>query len=198
MPSSPKNKPRREKDNYSTPIWVIETLLNDFPLMTGETASGCKRLKIVEPCSGAGNISSTIKRFYPDCELVQYEIRPEEERGLSEFGSIQIGDFLSVCEPDDDVDFVITNPPFTYSQEFIEKCLIDYPMAQLIFLMPLSFLGSDKRHDFWIEAPLTGLKVLSDRPSFTEDGKTDSSVYAWYFFRTRLMTPINFLSKLIK
>lgn len=191
MPSAPKQAPRREADFYATPSWVTKSLLKSYTLVLPA--------KIVECCAGDGAISNEIIKEYgllPDyIDLIQYELRPEEERNLSEFGEVNIGDFLEVNVIDKDVNYVITNPPFSLAQEFIEHCLYLYPNAELIFLLPLSFLGSNKRHNFWKSVPLNGIKILSHRPSFTNDGKTDSSVYGWYFFRSKLDKPIDFLGK---
>lgn len=51
--------------------------------------------------------------------------------------------------------------------------------GKLIFLLRTAFLESKSRHDFWQENPLSGLYVLSKRPSFI-NGKTDATSYSWF------------------
>ena len=48
------------------------------------------------------------------------------------------------------------------------------------FLLRLGFLASVQRAEFWKQNPPTRVIVLSKRPSFTGDGKTDRSEYAFF------------------
>lgn len=51
--------------------------------------------------------------------------------------------------------------------------------GKLIFLLRTAFLESKSRYDFWQENPLSGLYVMSKRPSFTGNG-TDATSYSWF------------------
>ena len=153
---------------------MTRVLLDDYPLIT-------KPLSILEPCAGSGAISRQIKRYYPDAFLYQYEIRLEEEFSLKNFGDVRIGDFLQTNLSH--YAHVITNPPFSLAKEFLEHCFDQLPGAEIIMLLPLSILGSDERHEFWKINPPDTLWILSDRPSFINN-KTDSSVYAWFGWKT--------------
>jgi len=172
MPSSPKHVVRRDKDFYATPYWCTRILLDKYKFFQ------IGNIKVVEPCAGNGAISRQIKSYYPDSELIQYEIRPEEKLALEEFGEVYISNFLNVRTVDASVTHVITNPPFSLAREFIEHSMMLYPHAKIIMLLPLGFYGSAERHDFWEKNKPSTQWVLSDRPSFI-GGKTDSSVYAW-------------------
>ena len=171
MPSTTKTI-RREADFYETPEWCTRALMESLEIDIALSH------KIVEPCAGNGAISRVIKEYVPKCTLVQYELNKNKK--LEQYGDVTFGDFLKNVRKDRDVNYVITNPPFTYSQEFIDACRTNYPNAEIIMLLPFSFLGSAKRHDWWKKNTPNMFSVLSDRPSFTDDGKTDSSVYAWY------------------
>lgn len=170
MPSAPKKNKRRDADFYETPEWCTRAMLDYLEI--SPTA------RIIEPCAGHGAISRVIKEYFPQCTLVQYELRPNKK--LQQHGRVTFGNFLKKVRFDATADFVITNPPFTYSQEFITTCRENYPNAEIIKLLPFSFLGSAKRHEWWKKNTPNMFSVLSDRPSFTNDGHTDSSVYAWY------------------
>ena len=77
-------------------------------------------------------------------------------------------------------DVIIGNPPYTYAREFIEKCLsLLSDNGKLIFLLRTAFLESKSRYQFWQDNPLSGLYVLSKRPSFTGKG-TDATSYSWF------------------
>jgi len=49
-------------------------------------------------------------------------------------------------------------------------------------LLRLNFLASRKRHGWWNLHRPSALFVLSQRPSFTEDGQTDATDYAWFYW----------------
>ena len=188
MPSATKTK-RREADFYETPEWCTRALLDSYPIDPKST--------IVECCAGHGAISRVLKEYYPQCNLIQYELNKNKK--LKKYGHVIWGDFLENCVYSEEVNYVITNPPFTLSLEFITKCRENYPNAEIIMLLPFSFLGSAKRHDWWLENIPNKFSVLSDRPSFTNNSKTDSSTYSWIhwfnMYRNNIQLPMSFLSR---
>jgi hypothetical protein len=185
MPAAPKKNKRRDADFYETPTWCTEALFTHLDIPRDAV--------VVEPCAGFGAISSVIKEHNPDCKLIQQELIqfrqrnvglgrwiPIENTKLQQYGDVTFGDFLLDLNVDTTVEYVITNPPFSLAQEFVFTCRKKYPNAEIIMLLPFSFLGSAKRYRWWTQNPPNKFSILSDRPSFTNDGKTDSSVYAWY------------------
>jgi hypothetical protein len=52
-------------------------------------------------------------------------------------------------------------------------------------LLRLNFLGAQRRRDWWKAHEPAALFVLSARPSFTQDGKTDATDYAWFAWTNR-------------
>lgn len=75
---------------------------------------------------------------------------------------------------------IITNPPYSLAQQFVEKSFeLAGKDTDIIMLLRLAFLESKKRRDFWQRHPVSGLYVLSERPSFT-GSRTDSAAYAWF------------------
>ena len=137
-------------DFYATPPWCYENLDIDWNIF--ETAH--------EPCRGDGRIQFFL----------------EEECALPcTYSEILEGkDFFEWTEG---TDLILTNPPFSIAQEFIDHA-ITYSNT-CIMLLRINFLGSIKRYSWWKEAPPTALHVLSKRPSFTGKG-TDATEYAWY------------------
>lgn len=143
-------KERRAYDRYETPKWAVEALLKVVPIQAGKT--------YLEPCKASGRI---------------YDFLPLG----SAWGEIREGvDYLKTEYPHKD--FVITNPPYSLAQEFVTKSLGEADVV--IMLLRIGFLESMKRREWWIENRLSSLLILSQRPSFTDDGNTDGSGYAWY------------------
>lgn len=85
-------------------------------------------------------------------------------------------------------DTVITNPPYSLSQQFILKAK-QVARKKIVFLLPLSYLHGKKRFDdIWQDKifPLARIYVFTRYPLLGEklrkDGKTNTGmmVYAWY------------------
>lgn len=168
---------RSPYDFYPTPTEVIDKLFDNYYL------EGVHNETILEPCAGDGAIVATIRNRYPQSTIFAIEIDDSHGSKLETSGAtkITIADYLKIADKTfPAIDWIITNPPFSLAQEFIEKSL---KIAQkgVIMLLRLNFLGSQKRHDFWVKNPPSKIMVLSKRPSFTGHG-TDSQEYAWFIW----------------
>jgi len=62
------------------------------------------------------------------------------------------------------VDLILTNPPFSLAQEFIEKAISE--SDTVCMLQRVNYLGSKARKEFWNRNPPTHMFVLSSRPKF--------------------------------
>lgn len=165
---------RIESDAYFTPVPVVTKFLKAYDLNMND-------LNIFEPSSGSGNICKAIRELYPTAHIVANELRAEENDALSKYAdSIHNLDFLKMNGQGLKFDVVISNPPFTYAKEFLEKCFEIFDKNTIIImLLRTAFLESKSRYNFWQKHPVNGLYVLSQRPSF--DGKgTDSCSYSWF------------------
>lgn len=141
---------RKEYDVYETPEWAVKCLFDLIPIRKGWT--------YMEPCRASG-------RFYNELPIG------------SAWGEIREGvDYLNTSY--ERVDCIITNPPYSLAQEFVEKAHNDADVV--IMLLRMGFLESMRREEFWKKYPLDNLITLSKRPSFTEDGKTDGAGYAFF------------------
>lgn len=87
-------------------------------------------------------------------------------------------DFLK-DKPKFHYDFIITNPPYKYKNEFLERCYnLKKPFA---LLLPLTSLGSVKRFELFAKHGVS-LIVLNRRIDFT--GKKNNWFYvAWFIWK---------------
>ena len=140
-------------DFYATPEAAFRPLLPYLARLGG---------KIWEPACG-------------DSRLVKWM----QEFGFDAAGSdLNAGyDFL---KDGDRHETILTNPPFSLAMEFCDHARQHAP--NVFMLLRLNFLASRKRRDWWRRNPPAALFVLSERPSFTEDGQTDATDYAWFFW----------------
>lgn len=111
---------RPEGDFYETPkslVWVAEEVIRaEFPISA----------RILEPCYGNGAISDELKKF--GYEVVENDLY---------HGGV---DYLNVVFNEE---FVITNPPFSMWDEFVEKAKRE--CSKVMVIGRLNYLGTDSR-----------------------------------------------------
>lgn len=177
MSATNRGSKRVEADFYPTPISVIHNFLDNHPLQDGA---------ILEPCAGNGYFVKAIRDKGYENKIIVNELREEEDDNLKSVGADTIyhENFLEYIPKNDNVKTIITNPPYSLAQEFVEKCMELYPESEIIMLLRLAFLESKKRYDFWQRNPVSKLYILSQRPSFTGKG-TDATAYAWFVWNNK-------------
>lgn len=167
---------RNAYDFYSTPENVVHNFLDHYELPQG---------KILEPSVGNGSIVKAIRQRERESNrhIIGIEIRQEEEIGLKQIcDEVYIDNFLT-WKSNSTYDVIIGNPPYSLAKEFIEKCFeISNENTTIIMLLRTAFLESKKRYDFWQRNPVNGLYVLSQRPSFLGNGKSDATSYSWFIW----------------
>lgn len=173
--SNPDNG-RVENDYYATPFMATEAILKHIDL--GKDT-------ILEPSAGEGHIVKVLKDHYPNNRITMNDIAFRESRfGYDIMGGV---DFLTFS-PDRKWDTVITNPPFKYAQEFVEKAL-SIANHYVIMFIKIQFLEGMKRRKLFDEHPPKYVYVFSKRVNTlwngeetTADGKPLSTVmcFAWF------------------
>lgn len=139
---------------------------------------------ILEPCCGEGHISKILEEN--GFNVLSYDII---DRGYGD----GIKDFFSneiVYDRD-----IITNPPYSKSLEFAEKCLQSVKDGRKVALfLKIQFLETQKRREFFKKYPLKFVYVSSNRIGCAKNGKFDkiddngdpiigSAVcYAWFIW----------------
>lgn len=171
MSATGRGATRAPLDFYGTPEWCVRRYLD----------KRCMALpgnRWLEPSAGNGAIIRAVNAWYAVQALdpvnwVAVDICPLAP-GIAQ------ADFLA---PDvttaNKFDLCIGNPPYSLAMEFIEKGLT--VAHEVAFLLRLNFLETDKRAEFFHTHPCD-VHVLPNRPSFTTDGHTDATAYAWFEF----------------
>jgi len=158
------NGKRRKSDFYETPYSITNHLLNneDFDYT----------LSVCEPACGNNAITRILKTRWDDDLVTHYDIEKN---------------FL---HDDKQYDYIITNPPFSISFEFIQHAKL-LTKKKFAMLLPLSYLHGKKRYDSIYTDMTYGLKtvyVFTRYPMLGDelrpDGKynTGMMVYAWFIF----------------
>lgn len=179
MSATGRGAERSPADYYPTPAWCVLRLLEHVGLPGWDW---------LEPAAGEGHIIRAVESVLPNTAWSAIELREEcgaplRSMGLNTTpGGLVIGDFLSMkpVMRKHGYDLALSNPPFSLAQEFVEQGLRF--ADEVIYLLRLSFLESQKRQAFFARVGVPDVFVLPERPSFTGEG-TDSCAYAWMRWR---------------
>ena len=160
-------KKRETEDFYPTPPYATIKLL-EKEIFLGS---------IYEPACGDGAISKILQDKYPEQEIFSTDII---NRGYGENTNL---DFLTYDFKDFKPDHIVTNPPYKYAQEFVERSL-KIANNKVAMLLKLNFLEGQKRYQLFKSTPLKNVYIFSKRLSFdkgNEKGKGNGLLaYAWY------------------
>lgn len=163
--SSHSGNERQREDYYATEPKAVEDLL--------KIETFCD--SILEPACGEGHISEVLKRN-------GYHV---VSRDLVDRGYGDVADFLSVDNTLWNGD-VITNPPYRYAQEFVEKALQIVPKGRKIAMfLRLQFLEGKKRKELFMRTPPKTVWVSSSRLKCAINGDfaqagSSAAAYAWF------------------
>lgn len=172
MSSTNRGAERQMQDYYVTPIAAIK----DFLLAWSKIdCLGLYGQRVLDPAAG-GDAHHSMSYPVALRDVLGWKPMTLDIRDDS-LASIKT-DYLTWQAPEA-YDCIITNPPFSLAQEFIEKALRDvHPGGRVVMLVRLNFLGSRRRFAFWQAHPPKWIFVHHERMSFTDDGQTDSIEYA--------------------
>lgn len=165
---------RVDKDYYATPPESTKALLDNVEFSDG---------LFLEPCVGGGHIAEVIKERYKDSKVLGCDL---VDRG---YPNTVVADFLKE-DFSFKVDNVITNPPYSLAQEFLEKSMkVTKPGGKIAMFLKINFLEGVKRKKMFEEFPPEYIYVFTRRQnpwrngsSVDENGKKWSSTmcFAWF------------------
>lgn len=176
-------KQRHLNDFYATPLKCTLSLLAIPEIY--ELFDSCDS-RILEPCAGDGAIIHALSQVLYMKLYTAIDIMPINACKLEAFAYAS-REYIRVLAPMSFLNYdtreghkiCITNPPFTIWEDICKHSLKQ--SEHTFLLLRLGVLGSQKRYKFWQECK-PDIYILSYRPSFTNDGKTDSDYYAWFHF----------------
>jgi hypothetical protein len=129
----------------------------------------------LEPACGDGAISRALRLFYPRNEITSSDL---VDRG---FGTGGI-DFLTHTFGRT-WNNIITNPPYSLAQEFVERAL-ELATHKVVMLLPLYFLESQRREELFRRTPFRRLYVCGRRLTLARNCVPVKGLgmqrYAWY------------------
>lgn len=183
-----------EFDYYKTPEWIIEEFFNAMKSIEANALTSHTLFEeletmhseygLLDPCAGGQFFDGEASMAYPAFILSMGNCGEIHTMDIREDSPAEIHcDFLNT-DLDRKYGVVISNPPYTLAQEFITKaleCTVDN--GYVVMLLRIGFFGSAKRKK-WFKAHMPEFTILHHkRPSFSNDGKTDSDYYAHFVWR---------------
>ena len=167
---------RVENDYYATPYESTKALLDNIEF-TGN---------FLEPCVGGGHIVEVIKQYYSNEDIFYMDI---VDRGYED---TLVDNFLEHDFKGQKFDNIITNPPYSLAQEFLEKSMeIINENGKVAMFLKIQFLEGVKRKDMFKKYPPKYIYVFTKRQnpwrngkSVDEKGKPWSSTmcFAWFIW----------------
>ena len=169
--SSHTEKERQEHDYYATEPKAIELLLKMEKFNHNVWECAC----------GEGHLSKVL-------EDAGYNVKSTDlmDRGFGETGI----DFLSIDNLEWNGD-IITNPPYRYAQEFIEKALQIIPEGNKVAMfLKIQFLEGKRRKKLFLSQPPKTVYVSSSRLLCAKNAEFEKMIagggsavaYAWYIW----------------
>jgi len=167
---------RRDFDFYPTPVAVCDDALSFLP-------TDFKPQCILDPGAGAGAWGIAARRRYAQALITGIEVRSETPRPAAYNFWVHSDFLLTDAQPC--FDLVIGNPPYNRAEQFVKHSLAMLEDGgYIIQLLRLNFLegqarsrGIHKRH------PPQKVVVCAGRVSFTGDGKSNATAYAFFIWQ---------------
>lgn len=187
----------RTSDDYPTPPWAFLAVLPHL-LRLAEGALGAPaRFEVLEPACGEGTLLGAMLAAGLDAGLSGVELRSEAAAVARERypgAAVLAADFLATTWAGPRPHLVVTNPPYGGRTDlplaFLKRGLqIVQPGGVVALLLRMNWYGDGRAsgRGAWLLAnPPAALLQLNRRPSFTEDGKSDASTYAWGVWRSQV------------
>jgi len=147
------NHERVENDYYATDPQSVRDLLDNYDL---------KSNSFYEPCCGEGHISKVLCERFPEAKHYATDL---VDRGYG-IGNI---DFLRTYQTER-ADWIITNPPYKYAKEFIDKAIRDSNKGVAMFLK-IQFLEGQARKKWFKSMPPKYVYVFSKRQDPMRNGE---------------------------
>ena len=162
---------RRPLDAYPTPARLTEALLRHVPIAG----------HVLEPCAGAGLMADSLQATPGVGVVYRNDISPGYDTLWTNDATDPRASMWKT-EPD----WVVTNPPYNEAAAILANAYRSATIG-VAFLLRLSFLEPTNGRRDWLQAHRAELSDLlifgSPRPSFTDNGRTDSATVAWMVWR---------------
>lgn len=164
----------RRLDYFPTPPWAARAGAELIRFLDPEART------VWEPACGEGHMAAPLAESFSP--VIATDVHP--------FGFGGVHDFLDEGPPPaiaDDIDWIVTNPPFAIAADFLRLAMARARRG-VAFLLRLQFLEGVGRHRLLHGAePLTACAVFAERVPMTlgrwDPAAASATAYAWFLWR---------------
>ena len=164
---------RHANDHYPTPTALTLALLKELPQIRGA---------VIEPCAAEGKIAGILRAHPGVTAVTTNDIDATMPARYHEDATDPGAAFWLTP-----ADWVVTNPPFNQADQFVRLAWRKARQG-VAMLLRLTFMEPTRKRAQLLTsmAPyMSHLIVFSQpRPSFTGNGRTDSTTTAWFVWQT--------------
>jgi hypothetical protein len=172
---------RRTWDQYDTPPWQVDALVDHVPAITGF---------VWEPCAGDGSLVARLLERRPTIEpILTVDIDPRKQAMVT--ADMTLGQsWRDLMNTYGRPEWVVTNPPFSDAYAILQLAL-SVATVGVAFLSRLSFVEPTKQRGPWLVEHPHDQRIVLERWSYTGNGRTDASTTEWllYVKDWRILTP---------
>lgn len=165
-------EPKNGLDFFPTPLWGTRALF-EHVLAHLNRLGHCKFQSVLEPACGEGHMAEVLKEYFP--MVIASDIK--------DYGcGYGVADFLDK-DTFTNSDWIITNPPFNVSTEFVLKA-IELAGTGVAMFVRLSWLESAGRYEhIFRDHPPSQVAIFSERVPLHkgrwEAGGSTMTAYVW-------------------
>lgn len=184
------HKEREALDYYASPTCEVENILNIIQLPLENST-------ILEPCCGAMHMVNGILNYLQDknATILARDIKDrqgkiEDKRVKVEYGQDFFDDNYKI---DEEVDYIIMNPPYSVIEPFMIRAL-EIPKKGLLMLCRLQTLeGIGRYENVFKDNPPTDIYVYINRISCFKNGdfsskSANAQAYCWLYYNLKNKT----------
>jgi hypothetical protein len=177
---NPKSPPRRRWDQYDTPPWQVDALVDHVPAIKGT---------VWEPCVGDGSLITQLLDRRPELTVTTMDLDPKKAAMLTG-DATDPAQWKAWLQKAGRPDWVITNPPFIDAFPILQLAVATARVG-VIFLSRLSFIEPTHARGQWLKEHAHDQRIVLERWSYTGNGRTDASTTEWlvYVKDWRILTP---------
>lgn len=169
---------RRTHEHYPTASGLVEAALS-IPIIQQNTYH-----RVLDPGAGTGVWGAVARKFMPEVIIDGVELQPCTP--CKKYNNWYFGDFFRyAAQCPYAYDLIIGNPPYGGLHRDMAELFIRMSLSMLesdgvlLFLLRSAFFeGQERGKKFFKEFRPCDMYQLSRRPSFTGNGKTDSTAYS--------------------
>lgn len=167
-------------DWFVTPDWLARKMVELIPDIRWATTDA-----VLDTGSGYGAFGKAVKARCPEATVIGVDkfVKVGNVDNAEFYDRFFYDDYLRMTAFNADLGIIVGCPPQGLSQAFVEHSLSILPEGGLLlYLLPLSFLGSVGRRMLYRDNPLQWVHVIVPRPAFKSGGRKDRQEYAAFMW----------------